>query len=94
MLTRTRPAPKIASGPGAPRSSASAPSWPRISPAEGNLPARRSAASSTAAAPAAFGAAIEVPPTDRSPFGPIRRVSVGATTSGLRRPSSLGPCDE
>ena len=48
----------------------------------------------TAATPAALGAAIEVPPIDRNPLGPIRRVSVGATMSGFRRPSAVGPCDE
>ncbi len=93
-FTRTRPEPKIVSGPGTPRSTARPVSCPRTSAALGNLPARRSAASSTAAAPAAFGAAIDVPPTERWPFGPMSRVSVGAMTSGFTRPSSVGPCEE
>ena len=94
VLTRIRPAPKAVSGPGAPRSSAIAPSWARSPSAFWTSPVRRWAARSTAAAPAAFGAALEVPPTARGPLGPITRVFVGAVRSGLRRPSAVGPWAE
>ena len=55
VVTRIRPRPNTWSGPGAPRSSAIASSVWRTSAADGACPARRAAASSTAAAPAASG---------------------------------------
>ncbi len=91
--TRTRPHPKRGSDRGRPVEGRGLQRREHRSASPGR-PATRSAAIRMAAAPAAFGAALDVPPTPRTPLGPRSEVSVGATRSGFRRPSGLGPCDE
>ena len=97
--SRSRPAPNTVSGPGAPMSSACAMSWARTRCA--TLPAPPAAATwlqSSAAAPPTCGVAQEVPPqvviASASGSPGVTRTLVGAEMSGLRRPSSVGPCEE
>ena len=89
--SRMRPAPVTSSGPGGAMSSALAISCFAIESGSLGCPAARSCCISRAAAPAAWGADAEVP-TIAMP-GQMA-VEAGATTSGLRRPSCVGPCDE
>ena len=92
--TRRRPAPNCGSGPGSPRSRASPISWALADAGSSGAPAARCAPMSSASAPAALGAAFDVPPTDLGPVAVSTRVPVGATMSGFMRPSSVGPRDE
>ena len=86
-----RPAPVTSSGPGGAMSSALATSSLAIVSGSLGWPAARSRCMSSAAAPAAWGADAEVP-TIAMPGQTA--VEAGATTSGFRRPSSVGPSEE